>query len=219
MASLDIKTAFDEASPKHIAKIMESHKIHGWLISALLRGMSGLEGKAMFECVESSFRLNRCLRQGGVEAFRLWQMMAAQLLASVEGKWKQKHRGLLLDFKGEKAHQICSFMWAYHFWIMSHSKTNLEQMLRDLIEEAEKWDLAPKLAILWWTSTHEEEVRHEMIVATNGLMYKFSSEEKFKILGCADIPVYRSKDVPWRIKCKRLVDCVRVCVFRLLFRE
>ena len=62
MASLDIKTAFDEARPRHIAKIVESHDIHGWLIAALLREMSGLEGNAMFECVESSFNFNRCLR-------------------------------------------------------------------------------------------------------------------------------------------------------------
>ena len=38
----------------------------------------------MFECVESSVTFNPCLRQGSVEAPRLWQMMAAQILASVE---------------------------------------------------------------------------------------------------------------------------------------
>ena len=84
MASLDIKTAFDEERPRHISKIMESHDIHGWLIAALLREMSGLEEKAMFECVESSFTFDRCLRQGSVEAPWLCHMRAAQLLASVE---------------------------------------------------------------------------------------------------------------------------------------
>ena len=123
--------------PRHIARIMESHNIHRWLIAADLREMSGLEGKATFECVERSFNFNRCLRQGSVEAPRLWQMMAAQLLVSVEGTWRQKNMGLLLDFKGEKVHQICSFVWADNFWIMSHSKRNLEQMPRDLTEEAE----------------------------------------------------------------------------------
>ena len=37
------------------------------------------------------------------EAHRLLLMMAAQFMASVEGKWKQKNVGLLLGFKGEKA--------------------------------------------------------------------------------------------------------------------
>ena len=99
-------------------------------------------------------------------------MMAAQLLGFVEGKWKQRNMGLLLDFKGERAHQICSSMWADNFWLMSHSKRNWEEMLRDLIEEAEKCDLAPKPASLWCTSTNEEEERSEVLIATTGLMYK-----------------------------------------------
>ena len=128
--------------------------------------------------------------------------------------------GLLLNVKGERAQKICSFMWADNFWLMSHSKRNLEQVLWDLIEEAEKCDLAPKPASLWWTSTYEEEEISKVLIATNGLMYKFPFEEKF-ILGCAmnrqgksldaieermqsankvswkDIMVYTSKDVPW----------------------
>ena len=79
MASLDIKTAFDEARPRQIARSMEGLNMHGWLIAALLREISRLEGKAMFECVESSFNFNRCLCQGSAEAHRLWPMMAAQL--------------------------------------------------------------------------------------------------------------------------------------------
>ena len=67
LASLDIKTAFDEARPRHVAKMIESHDQHRWLIAAILREMSGLEGKAI---------------------------------------------GLLLDNKGEKAHQVCGFTWA-----------------------------------------------------------------------------------------------------------
>ena len=87
MASLDIKTAVDEAKPKHVAKIMDNHNTHGWIIAALVREMSGLSGKAIFECVESSFAFNRCLRQGSVEAPRLWQKMATQIWANVEEEW------------------------------------------------------------------------------------------------------------------------------------
>ena len=106
-------------------------------------------------------------------------------------------------------------------------------MLRDLIDVEDKWDLVPTLASLWWASTHEEEERSEVLVATNGLVHKFPFEKNFKILGCAmnrqgkplvdvieermqsankacwrDTLVYRSKDVPWRIKCRRLVGHV-----------
>ena len=104
LARLDIKTAFDEARPKHVAKIMDSHNTHGWIIAVLLREMSGLPGKAMFECVESSFAFNRCLR--------LWQKMATQILANVEEDWMRQRKGVLMDVEGEGGgeHQICSFV-------------------------------------------------------------------------------------------------------------
>ena len=58
---------------------------------------------------------------------------------------------------------------------------NLGQVLHDLVEKAEKWDLAPKPASLWWGRTYKGEERSEVLVATDGLMHKF---DKFKILGC-----------------------------------
>ena len=148
------------------------------------------------------------------------------------GKWTQKNMGLLLDLKGEKAHQNMQLHVGRQLLDYVPLQKKLEQILRDLIEEAETWDVAPKPASLWWTSTYEEEERSEVRFATTGLMNKFPYEEKFKILGCAmnrqgttldaieermqsankanwrDILVYRSKDVPWRIKCRRLVDHV-----------
>ena len=163
LASLDIKTAFDEARPKHVAKIMDSHNTHGWIIAALLREMLGLSGKAMFECVESSFAFNRCLRQGSVEAPRLWQKMATQILANVEEEWMEQRKGVLMNIEAEgEVHQIYRFMWADNFWIMSHSNKHLEQMLKDLIEEAAKVDLEPKPASLWWTSTYASEEKRRV---------------------------------------------------------
>ena len=37
MASLDIKTAFDEAKPKHVVRILDDHNTHGWLIGRPFR--------------------------------------------------------------------------------------------------------------------------------------------------------------------------------------
>ena len=55
VASMDIKTAFRVARPKHIANIMDSPNIHGWIVAALLREMDRVEGKAVSEGVECSF--------------------------------------------------------------------------------------------------------------------------------------------------------------------
>ena len=38
-----------------------------------------------------------------------------------------------------------------------HSKEHLEQMFKDLIEEAVTVDLEPKPASLWWTITYASE--------------------------------------------------------------
>ena len=84
LAILDFKTGFDEAKPKHVAKITENQNLHGWIIEALLREMSRLSDKATIEFVERSFVFNRCLRQGSVEAPRLWQKMTTQIWANVE---------------------------------------------------------------------------------------------------------------------------------------
>ena len=59
LASMDIKTAFDEARPRHVEKTMAGHNTHGWLISVLLREVSGLKGQAIFGCVESKFSARR----------------------------------------------------------------------------------------------------------------------------------------------------------------
>ena len=42
LASMDTNTAFDVARPKHIAKIMGDHDVHGWIVAASLREMAGL---------------------------------------------------------------------------------------------------------------------------------------------------------------------------------
>ena len=89
----------------------------------------------MFECVESRFSFNRSLRQGSVEAPKLWQIMATQLVATVEEKWKKRKMYLLLDFKGDEAHQICSF-YVDRLLLDFEHKEKLEAMLRDLFVEA-----------------------------------------------------------------------------------
>ena len=55
----------------------------------------------------------------------------------------------------------------------------------DLIEEASRWDLVPKPASLWWTSTYELEERSDLSIDTTSGCHRFPSEDKFRILGYA----------------------------------
>ena len=99
-------------------------------------------------------------------------------------------------------------------------KKKLEQMLRDLIEEAGRWDLVPKPTSLW-TGTYDPEERIDVSIHTTTGCHKFPFEEKFRILGYAmirqgksddaieermqsankafwkDILISKRKDVPW----------------------
>ena len=56
----------EERNPamKHGTVVRPTMYMAVWIIAAVLRGMSGLSGKAIFECVESRFAFNRCLWQG-----------------------------------------------------------------------------------------------------------------------------------------------------------
>ena len=107
------------------------------------------EGLAVFECVESKISFNRCLRQGSVEGPRLRQKMAMQLLAKVEEDWVLKGNRHLFGLGMAEGTSDLKFHVADNFWIMSRPKSDVEQMLKDLIQEAEEWDLAPKPACLW----------------------------------------------------------------------
>ena len=62
---------------------------------------------------------------------------------------------------------------------------NVEQMLRDLIEEAGRWDLVLKQTSLWWTGTYDPDERIDVSIYTPTGCHKFPFEEKFRILGYA----------------------------------
>ena len=112
LASMVIKTAFDVARPKHIVKIMGDQDVHGWIRAAFLREMASLERLATFEAVENTFPFTRCIRQGSVEAPRLWLEMAMHILSNAEPEWMKKEMGFHTGTCEGRDHEMCSFMWA-----------------------------------------------------------------------------------------------------------
>ena len=55
--------------------------------------------------------------------------------------------------------------------------------MKELIEEAEKWDLEPKPVSLWWRSTYIEEEIEDMVIKTVIGEHRLPLEKKFNILG------------------------------------
>ena len=106
LASMDIETAFDEARPRHVAKHTEDDR----RCSSVWRASS--------HSIDVSAKKASKLPDGHAAIGKRGRSMG------------QERNG---NSFGHKKHQISSFMWADNFWIMSHSKSHLEQMLRDLI--------------------------------------------------------------------------------------
>ena len=126
------------------------------LLQPFLREMSGLSGMASFESVESRFNFKRCLRQGSVEAPRsVAEDGEPDFGQSVEEEWIDEKERRPLGCRRRRVYiKYVAVMWADTFGIMSHTKEHLEQMLKDLIEEAGTVDLEPEPASLFWTSTY-----------------------------------------------------------------
>ena len=87
LASMEIKTVFEVARPKHFLKIVVDQEVHGWVTAALLREMVGLEGQATFANVDSSVRRALKLSSCGSE----WQCRSC-------GLWRKNERGRRWEF-------------------------------------------------------------------------------------------------------------------------
>ena len=149
---------------------MGDQNVHGWIAAAPLREMSRLEGHATFEKVLSKFKFARSISQGSVEAPTLWLKHAMQILWNVEKERTRKTWEVHSETCQCGQHQICSIMWADNFSVLSHSKMHLEQMMREVVEEAGRWNLEPKPTSLWWTSKAED------MVTMNKRTHKFPFE-------------------------------------------
>ena len=137
IASMDIRTAFDVARPK--SKKSGRSEPPWWITAVFLfRGMRGLKGQATFESVDSTFNYTWCIRQGSVEAPTLWLTWAEHLRWNVEKEGNRIQMEIHIDKKQRGRHQICSILWADNLRVVLHSKIHLEQMMQELIEEAER---------------------------------------------------------------------------------
>ena len=89
---------------------------------------------------------------------------------------KKKIMGIYMDRHQGGSHQIRFIHWADTYWSMPHSKEHWEQMVKEPIEEAKRWDLEPKPASLWWSSTHADGIKEDMTMRTQKGQHTFPFE-------------------------------------------
>ena len=152
---------------------------------------------------------------------RYGSKMAKQNLWSVAKEWKRRRR-IHIDKRRGDSYQLCSILWADNWWwAMSHSTTHLEQVMKELIEGAERWDLEPVV---------EHQCRrgpggHLGEDEGKGTQVSFLKKRLQKILGYLfkpsgtaqeslnkawwrDAKIHRNNSVSWKMKCKSTVEQV-----------
>ena len=153
-------------------------------------------------------------------------VLAKYLLWNVEKEWKKQQMEIHIDRRQGRSYQVSSIPWADNHWVMPHSEKHLEQLMKELIEEAKRWNLEPMSASSWWSSTYvmgqgardskdrgdsRQSSISEKLQPSGIPLQSDSVEERLQEASEAwrrDARIYRSRDVPWRIKCKRMMDQV-----------
>ena len=150
LASLDIKTAFGEARPRHVAKIVESHDTHGWLIAAFLREMSGLEGKAN---VRMQIRFQSVSPPGECRSSPFVAKDGHAAPGQCGRRVGKKKNGSPLGLRRRQGTSDLQLHVGRQLLDLVPLQKEFGTDAAGLIEEAVKWDLVPKPASLGWTST------------------------------------------------------------------
>ena len=198
MASMDTKTAFDVARPRHIATILGKQGTHGWILVAVLREVGSLKGQTTFlKDVEFNVNCTRCIRQGSVEAPTLGLILATCIPRNVE--WLEKHKLYIhTDRMQGGSRRKCSFLWVDNCWVLSYWNEQLEREKGQHKHPFEKTSTS-------WDATSVFRVNHVRERVWN-IRYKTPTT-----LGGETRRPARAKT--YRMKCRRMVEQV-YSVFR-----
>ena len=123
--------------------------------------------------------------RGERQAWRLHVCGTTQILANVEEEWRGKELVLSWTSKVKEHIEFATLCGLTTAGSCHTEEKNLEWMLRDFVVEASRWNLVPKPASLWWTSTYDSEEKIDMIFGHLIWMLQIPFEDQFKKIGCA----------------------------------
>ena len=148
IASLDTRTAFWRGKTDTCCENYGRARHLGGSTQLLSRRSANVEGHACFEN-DGQFKFTRCIRPGSDEAPTLW--------VQLEEKRRRIH---FVEIRG-KSRQICRILWADNYRVLSHAKEHLQQLAKDVTDEADVWDLEPKSASLRWSNTSAAKIKKD----------------------------------------------------------
>ena len=149
----------------------------------------------MFERVESKFSFNRSLRQGSVQLPDYDRRCPSSCRQTWKKIGKETNWAPFQIWKDTEHTRCGIFMWADNLWIMSHFKSRLEQMLGDLIQEAEKWD---------WHQSRQFGGGQAFLIPKRRKIFQLAPRQEVQDLRlCQDARVPRRKDTIRDVKDNR----------------
>ena len=163
VASMDVKTASDVAKPKRTANFWKS-------TTCMVGSLRLYFARWMVLRERPILRMWRaCSRSHNVSRRAEWKPKTMAKHSQTEtlecrAKLESNKIGIHIQNELEDNNQVCSFMWADNYWIMSHKKENVERMMKELVEEVERWDMEPEPASLWRKSTYAQEEKQDMVI-------------------------------------------------------
>ena len=202
IVNMETKTAFDVERMKHIGIYWSGEEDHGWMTAALLREKTGLEGHATFENVESKFNFPPGIRQVSPEATTQWLYMALQKIWNVGQEWTRSRMGVHMDMRQGGAIKYAVFCGQTITGLCRTQKMHSGQMLKELIEEAGRWDPEQKPASLWLSSTCAKQDKEDMMIKTKSGRTSFPIRKASKFSGTSSSQLGNHKKA-WKSKCRK----------------
>ena len=95
------------------------------------------------------------IRQGSVEAVTQWLQLAWHILWTVEGGWTHFEEWASTLTSARANANTLQFVGRQLLGDVALKRA----ICKDLVEEAERRDVQPKLASLWWSNTYTQKVR------------------------------------------------------------
>ena len=126
MANADVEYAFDSLHPREADESLAAWNLHPTLIAALLQEGVGVSGVADFEGIRAKVEISKCIRQGTVEAQRIFLATMLRLLHPPHARWIANGCGAVVDDT-----VVPLLLWADNVWLISSSISEASAMLCD----------------------------------------------------------------------------------------
>ena len=125
LVNADVERAFDSLHPRESADTLSRSNVPPVVAAAILQEGIQVNGELAFEGVHVSTPINACVKQGTVEASRLFGATLLSLLAPAREAWAETKQGVIIG-----STFVSIIVFADNVWLFSPCWGGVQQMLQ-----------------------------------------------------------------------------------------